>query len=88
MKTITLFSFTVPLEASAVNGRNVDPQTLAAQQAKKYLDTPKGKWVTENNVSIKLYAETSPHYYSCYCTIRGTLTDQQVTDFYLRFGTD
>lgn len=88
MITITLFSFDVSLDHHEVDGRLVDPQALATAQAKKYLETPVGKWVAENRITIKLYSEANYTNYSRHYTIRGTLSDQQATDFYLRFGSE
>jgi len=63
-----------------------DVEVYAAQPIYDWLQTEKGIWVHERCKDLSWY--TRPDGYGYIVSIRGSITDQHATEYYLRFGNE
>ena len=63
-----------------------DVEIYAAQPIYEYLQTEQGKWVQERCKDLTWHTRENPDTYGWTVVIRGSITDQHATEYYLRYG--
>jgi hypothetical protein len=62
-----------------------DVEVYAAQPIYEWLQTDEGKWVKERCKDLYWQTIISPDTYGYSVILRGSITDQHATEYYLRF---
>ena len=63
-----------------------DVEVYAAQPIYEYLQTEQGKWVQDRCEDLTWHTLANPDTYGWTVVIRGSITDQHATEYYLRYG--
>ena len=63
-----------------------DVEVYAAQPIYEWLQTDQGKWVQERCEDLTWHTRENPYTYGWTVVIRGSITDQHATEYYLRYG--
>ena len=63
-----------------------DVEVYAAQPIYEYLQTEQGKWVQDRCEDLTWHTLANPDTYGWTVLIRGSITDQHATEYYLRYG--
>ena len=62
-----------------------DVEVYAAQPIYEWLQTDAGKWVNERCEDLYWQTVANPDTYGWTVLLRGSITDQHATEYYLRF---
>ena len=63
-----------------------DVEVYAAQPIYEWLQTEHGKWVQERCEDLSWHTHANPYTYGYSVILRGSITDQHATEYYLRYG--
>lgn len=77
MQKITFHSFTI--------GDVEDVEVYAAQPIYEWQQTAAGQWVTAHCEDLTWLTQPDPMYWGYRVIIRGSLTDYEATEYFLRF---
>ena len=65
-----------------------DVEIYAAQPIYEWLQTDAGKWVNERCEDLSWHTIANPDTYGYTIMLRGSITDRDATEYYLRFGNE
>jgi hypothetical protein len=63
-----------------------DVEVYAAGPIYDWLQTDAGKWASEHCDDLSWYTMPDPNSFGYIVRLRGSITDQHATEYYLRFG--
>jgi len=63
-----------------------DVEVFAAQPIYEWMQTEEGQWVHERCEDLTWHTVANPMAFGWTILIRGSITDQHATEYYLRFG--
>lgn len=62
-----------------------DVEVYAAQPIYEWLQTDKGKWVNKRCEDLTWHTTANPNTYGYTILLRGSITDQHATEYYLKW---
>ena len=65
-----------------------DVEVYAAQPIYEWLQTDAGKWVNERCKDLSWHTQENLSLWGYTIIIRGSISDRQATEYYLRFGNE
>jgi len=63
-----------------------DVEVYAAQPISEWLQTDQGIWVQERCKDLSWHTYTNPDSFGYSVILRGSITDKDATEYYLKFG--